>query len=271
MPSPSLIETLKHAAHAAGTLLREGFHDETPIDFKAKGASDFVTHYDKAAENAIIDVIKQSHPHANFLGEETGITTANENSDLTVIIDPLDGTQNFLHRLPHFSVSIAVREGAALTHGVVYHPLLDEMLWAVQHQGAFLDGRRITTPAPRPPHAMLIATCLPYHGKGDCHTSLAQLTTLMPQMAGIRAPGSAALEVAYSSFGRFDAFWSQGATLEIWDIAAGIVIAREAGCQVTDLTGNTDPPEWNSLLVAHPERHERLLHALEQHPLSLSS
>ncbi|WNK20274.1 inositol monophosphatase family protein [Halomonas piscis] len=233
----ALIDTLKQAARSAGELLREGYHAAGTIDFEAKGASDFVTHYDRASEHAIIETVRRTHPGVGFIGEESG-TTAAEAGDLTVIIDPLDGTNNFLHRVPHFSVSIAVREGGVLTHGVVYQPLLDEML---------------------------VATCLPYHAKGDCPTSVAQLTLLMPRVVGIRVPGSAALEIAYAGLGRFDAFWSQGARLDLWDVAAGIVIAREAGCTVTDLAGDPDPAEWNSLLVAHPERHDKLRGALQAH------
>lgn len=109
---------------------------------------------------------------------------------------------------------------------------------------------------------MLVSTCLPYHAKGDCTTALKQLAALMPQVAGIRSPGSAALEIAYTSLGRFDAFWSQGAELDFWDIAAGIVIAREAGYTVTDLTGEPCPAHWNSLIAAHSDRHDQLLACL---------
>ncbi|MFW6346354.1 MAG: inositol monophosphatase family protein [Halomonas sp.] len=258
MTNPTtLMDTLKQAARTAGELLREGYYAAGAIEFEAKGASDFVTHYDKAAEQAIIETIRRAHPKAGFIGEETG-ESPTESGGLTVIIDPLDGTNNFLHRVPHFSVSIAVRDGNALTHGVVYQPLLDEMLWAVRGQGAHRNGNQITMPPARALHEMLVATCLPYHAKGNCPTSLAQLTRLMPQVAGIRVPGSAALEIAYAGLGRFDAFWSQGARLDLWDLAAGIVIAREAGCMVTDFAGEADPAEWRSLLVAHPERHGEL-------------
>lgn len=257
----SLSDTLQRAARAAGAILREGYHAAGAIDFESKGVSDFVTHYDRAAENAIIDTIRRAHPDVGFLGEETGATPARD-GEITVIIDPLDGTNNFLHRVPHFSVSIAVREGDSLTHGVVYQPLLDEMLWAERGQGAYRDAQRITAPPARALHEMLVATCLPYHAKGDCPTSLSQMADLMPRVAGIRAPGSAALEIAYAGIGRFDAFWSQGARLELWDIAGGIVIAREAGCTVTDLAGNPAPTEWTSLLVTHPERHDELRDAI---------
>jgi myo-inositol-1(or 4)-monophosphatase len=261
--SESLNDTLKRAARAAGDILREGYQAVGTIDFECKGASDFVTHYDRAAERAIIDTIRRSHPEVGFLGEETGATPA-QAGDTTVIIDPLDGTNNFLHRVPHFSVSIAVREGATLTQGVVYHPLLDEMLWAVHDRGAYLNDARIVAPPARAVNEMLVGSCLPYHAKGDCATSLRQFAALMPRVAGIRSPGSAALEIAYAGLGRFDAFWSQGAILELWDVAAGIVIAREAGLAVTDLEGNATPLEWRSLLVAHPERHAMLLEHLNK-------
>ncbi|MBF8224110.1 inositol monophosphatase family protein [Halomonas sp. 328] len=264
LPTP-LIDTLKLAARAAGELLREGYQGGSPIALEHKGPSDFVTHYDRAAERAIIETIRRAHPGVGFLGEETGASPA-EGTGPTVIIDPLDSTNNFLHRLPHFSVSLAVREGDTLTHGVVYQPLLDEMLWAVRGRGAFLNERPLALPPARPLTEMLVATCLPYHAKGDCATSLAQLAALMPRVAGLRVPGSAALEVAYVALGRADAFFSQGARLDLWDIAAGLVIAREAGCAVSDLAGEPSLAEWQSLLVAHPERHGELRRLLNEAP-----
>ncbi|MCD1586613.1 MAG: inositol monophosphatase family protein [Halomonas sp.] len=258
--SNDLLETVKQAAYEAGALLREGYSLKGRIAFEQKGASDFVSYYDTAAENIIIDCINSTFPDIAFLGEESGLTPTD--SDYTVIIDPLDGTSNFLHGVPHFSVSIAVTKGDELIIGVVYQPLLDEMLWASLGTGVFLNDTPLTTPEPRPLNEMLVSTCLPYHAKGDCTTALNQLAALMPQVAGIRSPGSAALEIAYTSLGRFDAFWSQGAKLDFWDIAAGIVIAREAGYTVTDLTGEPNPAQWNSLLAAHPERHGQLLACL---------
>lgn len=258
--SNDLLETVKQAAYEAGALLCEGYSRKGRIAFEQKGASDFVSYYDTAAENIIIDCISSAFPDIAFLGEESGLTPTDSN--YTVIIDPLDGTSNFLHGVPHFSVSIAVTKADELVIGVVYQPLLDEMLWASLGTGAFLNDTPLTTPEPRPLNEMLVSTCLPYHAKGDCATATNQLAVLMPQVAGIRSPGSAALEIAYISLGRFDAFWSQGAVLEFWDIAAGIVIAREAGYTVTDLSGEANPAQWNSLLAAHPERHGQLLACL---------
>ncbi|WP_386082536.1 inositol monophosphatase family protein [Vreelandella sp. F11] len=259
--SNDLLETVKQAAYEAGALLREGYSLKGRIAFEQKGASDFVSYYDTAAENIIIDCISSVFPDIAFLGEESGLTPTD--SHYTVIIDPLDGTSNFLHGVPHFSVSIAVTKGDELIIGVVYHPLLDEMLWASLGIGVFLNDTPLSTPEPRPLNEMLISTCLPYHAKGDCTIAISQLAALMPQVAGIRSPGSAALELAYTSLGRFDAFWSQGAALDFWDIAAGVVIAREAGYTVTDLSGAANPAQWSSLLAAHPERHGQLLACLK--------
>lgn len=257
----TLLETVKQAAYEAGALLREGYSLKGRIAFEQKGASDFVSYYDTAAENIIMDCINSAFPDIAFLGEESGLTPSTD-SDYTVVIDPLDGTSNFLHGVPHFSVSIAVTKGNELIIGVVYQPLLDEMLWASLGSGVFLNDTPLITPEPRPMNEMLVSTCLPYHAKGDFNMALKQLATLMPQVAGIRSPGSAALELAYTSLGRFDAFWSQGAELDFWDIAAGIVIAREAGCTVTDLAGKPNPAQWESLLAAYPERHSQLLACL---------
>ncbi|WP_148254777.1 inositol monophosphatase family protein [Aidingimonas lacisalsi] len=256
-----LLETIKAAAKEAGELLKEGYRSDGLANFESKGASDFVTIYDKDAENAIIRCVNDSFPGIGFIGEEGGVTTGTDN-DYTVIIDPLDGTNNFLHGVPHFSVSIAVTRHDELLLGSVYHPLLDEMLWAGKGVGAYLNDTPLNMPSARPFHEMLVSTCLPYHEKGNCEISLNQLSVMMPQVAGIRSPGSAALEIAYTSLGRYDAFWSEGARLDYWDIAAAIVIAREAGCTVTDLTGDPAPAHWSSLLVAHPQRHDELLQCL---------
>lgn len=256
-----LLEITKLAAKEAGAILKEGYYSEEKINFERKGASDFVTAYDRAAEKCIIKRISSSFPEIAFIGEESGNTPGNM-SDYTVIIDPLDGTNNFLHGVPHFSVSIAVTKHSNLLLGLVYQPLLDELLWAIRGDGAYMNERPIRIHSARPLSEMIVSTCLPYHAKGDCSTALNQLTTLMPMVAGIRSPGSAALEIAYTSIERFDAFWSQGARLDFWDIAAGIIIAREAGCIVTDLNGDPSPPQWKSLLVAHPERHGELLNHL---------
>jgi myo-inositol-1(or 4)-monophosphatase len=256
-----LLETIKFAAKEAGALLKEGYQAEERVHFERKGASDFVTAYDKAAESAIIHCISKNFPEIEFIGEEGGATHGT-GSDYTVIIDPLDGTNNFLHGVPNFSVSIAVTKLDELLLGVVYHPLLNEMLWAGQGVGAFLNDTPLKVPSARPLQEMLVSTCLPYHAKGDCDIALNQLSVLMPRVAGIRSPGSAALEISYTSLGRYDAFWSEGARLDFWDIAAAIVIAREAGCTVTDLTGDPVPDHWSSLLVAHPQRHGELLQCL---------
>lgn len=256
-----LLEIIKEAAKEAGVLLKERCQQGSVIDFGRKGESDFVTLYDRVAERVIIESISKIFPGLAYIGEEGGITQGDD-SEYSVIIDPLDGTNNFIHALPHFSVSIAVAKRDELLLGAVYHPILDEMLWAGKGLGAYLNDKPLKVPTARPLHDMLLSTCLPYHEKGDCSISLDQISNMMPQVAGIRSPGSAALEIAYTSLGRYDAFWSEGARLDLWDIAAAIVIAREAGCKVTDLTGNPDPEVWSSLLVAHPHRHNELLNWL---------
>lgn len=256
-----LLEVIKLSAREAGEILKKGYQTGRKISFEFKGASDFVTNYDRSSERAIIKRVSSSFPEIGFIGEESGNIRGN-GSDYVIIIDPIDGTNNFLHSVPHFSISIAVTRNKELLLGLVYHPLLDEMLWASLGYGAYMNDMPLRIHNARPLSEMLVSTCLPYHAKGDCVTSLHQLTTLMPMVAGIRAPGSAALEIAYTSLERFDAFWSQGAQLDFWDIAAGIIIAREAGCIVTDLSGQSNPTSWGSLLAAHPDRHGELLNLL---------
>ncbi|WP_052383874.1 inositol monophosphatase family protein [Litchfieldella xinjiangensis] len=254
----ALAEVVKQAARDAGAILLEGYRERDPMAFERKGASDFVTHYDRAAEQAIIATVRGAFPEVSFLGEESGELVA-EGSEYTVIIDPLDGTNNFVHKIPHFSVSIAVYKGHEAIIGVVHQPVLDEMLWACRGEGAYLNHERLPSPPARELSAMLVSTCFPYHGKGDCGASSREVSRLMPHVAGIRSPGSAALEIAYVALGRFDAFWNSGAKLELWDIAAGMLIAREAGCTVTDLTGECEPDAGHSLIIAPPHRHADLL------------
>ena len=259
-----LADTVKKAARKAGALLAKGYSGIDRITFERKGASDFVTHYDQSAERLIIDYIRQHFPAVGFLGEESGATPAN-NSNVTIVIDPLDGTNNFLHGVPFFSVSIAVEQNNELIMGAIYHPLLDELIWAEKGQGAYLNDRRLTCPSACPLTEMLVATCLPYHGKGDCGLSLRQQAAIMPHVSGIRSPGSAALEIAYVALGRFDAFWSQGARLEWWDVAAGILIAQEVGLMVTDIQGHAEAPHLEqSLLVAPSQSHQQLLALLNE-------
>ncbi|AEF53940.1 MULTISPECIES: inositol monophosphatase family protein [Marinomonas] len=258
-----LLETIKEAALLAGELLRNGYPKIERIRFDHKGASDFVTEYDKGAEALIIKHIMSKYPKIGFVAEESGIVFSKD-SEYKVIIDPLDGTNNFVHGIPHFSVSIAVAKNTELVCGVVYQPLLDEMLSAAKGLGARLNDVLLEIKDARPFSEMLLSTCLPYNNKGNHKIAISQINTLMPLVAGIRCPGSAALEIAYIALGRFDAFWSHGAQLDLWDIAAGIVIAREAGYLVTDLDGNITPEEWSSLLVSHPNRHTQLLTLLEK-------
>lgn len=259
-----LADTVKKAAKDAGALLAKGYSGIDRVTFERKGASDFVTHYDQAAERLIIDDIRQHFPSVGFLGEESGASPAN-NSNVTVIIDPLDGTNNFLHGVPFFSVSIAVEQNNELIMGAVYHPLLDELIWAEKGQGAYLNDHRLICPSACPLTEMLVATCLPYHGKGDCDLSIRQQAAIMPHVSGIRSPGSAALEIAYVALGRFDAFWSQGAKLEWWDVAAGILIAQEVGLMVTGIQGQAEASCLRqSLLIAPSQSHQQLLALLNE-------
>ncbi|OAB55620.1 inositol monophosphatase [Phormidium willei BDU 130791] len=232
-PSPVGSVMIK-AAREAGRALARDFGEVEHLQVSKKGPADFVSNADHKAERIIYESLSKARPGYGFIMEESGIV---EGSDKTnrFIIDPLDGTLNFLHGQPHFAVSIALeREGELLT-GVVYDVIKNEIFWAERGRGAWLDQRKLVVAARRKLSESVIATGTPWHGKAEAvhETFWGEMAALTPACAGIRRYGSASLDLAWVAAGRFDGFWERG--LKPWDIAAGIVIVREAGGQVEEI------------------------------------
>ena len=259
--SNDLLETVKQAAYEAGALLREGYSLKGRIAFEQKGASDFVSYYDTAAENIIIDCINSAFPDIAFLGEESGLTPTD--SDYTVIIDPLDGTSNFLHGIPHFAISIAVQERklgsdewGEVTAGLVYQPITDESFWAEKSRGAWLQDARLRVSGRRHLADALFATGTPYQGHGNFGEWNRIFGAVGPQVAGIRRFGSAALDLAWVAAGRYDGFWESD--LSAWDTAAGCLLVREAGGFVTDYRGRSLPICDGQVIAGSDPLHSRL-------------
>jgi len=222
------------------------------VEFKS--AHDYVTNVDKAAEQIIIDTIHNAYPAHSFLGEETG---ASGESDYQWIIDPIDGTTNYMRKVPHWAISIACKVKGKTEVGVIYDPLRDELFTAVRGRGAQLNSKRIRVSNSRGLEHSLLATGFPFRHPQKIEQYLTIFKQLFPHCSDMRRAGSAALDLAYVAAGRFDGFWEFG--LSEWDIAAGVLIVKEAGGMVSDLHGNPDYLQSDSLLAASPKTFKAIL------------
>lgn len=222
------------AARAAGDLIVRHMMRGGTTKVARKGVNDFVTQVDGAAEQVIVDTILQAYPDHAILGEEHG-SSGNPDSDYQWIIDPLDGTTNFIHDNPQFAVSIALAVNGQLEVGVIYDPLRQELFTAVRGGGAQLDGKRIRVTQARDLEQGLVGTGIPFSNFEHLDAYMAMLKKVVKNTAGVRRPGSAALDLAWLAAGRLDAFWELG--LKPWDIAAGALMIKEAGGMVADISG----------------------------------
>jgi myo-inositol-1(or 4)-monophosphatase len=210
----------------------------------AKQRNDFVTEVDRLAEQAVIDTVRRTHPEHGFLGEETG---RHGGDDFVWIIDPLDGTTNFLHGFPAFAVSLGIQHKGRTEHGVVYDPLRQELFTASRGAGAILDGKRIRVSAARGLPQSLIGTGFPYLEHQDVDAFMAMLRAVMVKAAGVRRAGDASLDLAWVAAGRLDGFWELG--LKPWDIAAGALLVQEAGGIVGGIDGSPEYMESGDIIA----------------------
>jgi len=254
----ALLNVMTAAATKAARGLVRDFGEIENLQVSKKGPADFVTTADKKAEEVLVAGLTKARPRFGFLLEEGGKIEGADTSNRW-IIDPLDGTTNFLHGIPHFSISIALERDGEPVAGVIYEPITDQMFWAEKGQGAYLNGRRIRVSARRRLEESLFATGIPFAGKQDLDRFLSQLKAVMAVSAGVRRFGSAALDLAYVAAGRYEGFWEFG--LHPWDIAAGIVLVREAGGFVTDIGGG-GMMESGEILAANDSLHGPLLKIL---------
>ncbi|HWP94514.1 MAG TPA: inositol monophosphatase family protein [Gammaproteobacteria bacterium] len=233
-----LLNIAVRAARRAGNVIVRHLDKLDTLSVRSKERNDFVSEVDRLAEHEIIQTIRRAHPDHAFLAEESG---RSGESDWVWIIDPLDGTTNFLHGFPVFAVSIAVRHRRRLEHAVIYDPMRQELFTASRGSGAQLDGRRCRVSERRDLAQALIGTGFPFREHQRLDAYLAMFRTLVPKTAGIRRPGAASLDLAYVAAGRLDGFWEMG--LKEWDIAAGALLIQEAGGLIGGLDGGTD---WTS-------------------------
>jgi len=257
----ALLNTAVQAARKAGDATMRYFNRGDRLEVHAKSRNEFVTQVDREAENIIIESIRARYPDHAFLGEEGG---AQGDSDHLWIIDPLDGTTNFIHGFPIFAVSIALQVRGRLEAGVIYDPNRQELFTTIRGRGAQLDGRRIRVSGLGGLEGALIGTGFPYRLHATLMPSyLEMFQAVIKDAAGIRRPGAAALDLAYVAAGRLDGFWEFG--LNIWDIAAGVLLIREAGGYVSDLMDEADYLESGNLIAGSPRVHAALEQALRPH------
>ncbi len=255
----ALINVMAKAAGKAARGLVRDFGEVEQLQVSQKGPADFVSTADLKAERTLRAELTKARPDFGLLMEESGATAGNDASQRW-IVDPLDGTTNFLHGIPHWSISIAAERAGEVIAGVIYNPVSDEMYWAEKGQGAFLNDRRLRVSGRRRMQEAVLGTGAPFLGHGDTETFQAELSALMPTIAGVRRFGSAALDLAFVAAGRFDGFWESG--LNAWDVAAGIILVREAGGYVTEIGGGRDPLTGGSLLAANTHLHVQIGKAL---------
>jgi myo-inositol-1(or 4)-monophosphatase len=261
MPSHSgLLTVMDRAARKAAPRLRRDFNEVQHLQVSRKGPADFVSMADQRAEQTIYEELSKARPDWGFLMEERG-EIAGDPSKPRFIVDPLDGTTNFLHGIPHFSISIAVEEPLAngkreVTSGIVYQPLTDESFWAEKGRGAWVQEQRLRVSARRDLAESVIATGIPFLGHGDFAQWSRIFGAVAPEVAGIRRLGSAALDLAWVAAGRFDGFWES--SLKPWDVAAGLLLVKEAGGFVTDFRGGDKMMERNEFLAANDALQSRL-------------
>lgn len=257
-----LVRVMEKAARKAGGRLRRDFGEVEHLQVSRKGPADFVSKADMRSERAIYDELLHARPDWGFVLEEAGIIEGDPTKPRW-IIDPLDGTSNFLHGIPHFAISIAVQEPkpdgsgwGEVTAGVIYQPINDETYWAEKSRGAWLhDGRLRVSSRSRLSDA-LIATGIPFQGAGDPEEWMKIYAAIGPQVAGIRRFGAASLDLAWLAAGRFDGFWESG--LSDWDTAAGCLLVREAGGFVSDYRGRSQPIHSKQVLAANDALHSRM-------------
>ena len=237
MSGSANLNVMMKTARKAGRALLKDFTEVENLQVSSKGPGDFVSRADRTAEETIRTDLMAARPTYGFLGEE-GKEIEGEDPTRRWIVDPLDGTTNFLHGLPHWAVSIALEHKGQIVAGVIYDPVKDEMFYAEKGGGAWLNESRLRVSGRHRMIESIFATGLPFGGRADLPETLQDLARLLPACAGVRRFGAASLDLAYVAAGRYDGFWERG--LHAWDIAAGIVIVREAGGIVEPLTPETD-------------------------------
>lgn len=259
----ALINVMYKASLAAARRMLRDFGEVENLQVTRKGAADFVSHADIEAERIIQAELSKSRPDWGFIMEEGGRVAGIDDEAPCWIIDPIDGTTNFLHGIPHFAISIAVRDGNKIIAGSVFDPSRNDFYCAEAGQGAYLNDRRIRVSGRRSMPDCLFATGIPFLGRGTAETDeqfVQELKAVMQSCSGVRRFGAAALDLAFVASGRYDGYWERG--LKLWDIAAGFLLVREAGGFVSDFSSRDRALESGNIVAANPSIHAALLKKL---------
>lgn len=244
----SLLQVMVGAVRKAGRKIARDFNEVEHLQVAKKGPADFVSAADHKAEQIVFEELSRARPGYGFLMEERGVVEGTDRSHRW-IVDPLDGTLNFLHAQPHFAISVALEREGELVAGVIYNPATDELFQAEKGRGAYMNDRRLRVSGRRHFDECVIATGTPFFGKKGHARFLTELHQIMPHVAGIRRYGAASLDLAWTAAGRFDGFWERD--LQPWDIAAGIVLIREAGGQAGAIEQTGDVLETGNIVAGN--------------------
>jgi myo-inositol-1(or 4)-monophosphatase len=261
MPHSAILNVMIKAAYRAGRSLKRDLGEVENLQVSLKGPRNFVTAADRKAEAIVREELAKARPHYGFLGEEGGAHAGADKSHRW-IVDPLDGTTNFLHGIPHFAVSIALERNGAIVAGLTYNPANDELFVAERGKGAFLNDRRIRVAARKRLDEAVVACGLPHYGRGDLERARAEIAAAQQHYAGLRRFGAATLDLAWIAAGRFDAYWERD--LSPWDMAAGIILVREAGGFVSDLDGGENIMAKSQIAAGNDTMHQELIRLLRE-------
>jgi myo-inositol-1(or 4)-monophosphatase len=257
----AVLNVMIKAARRAGRSLKRDLGEIEHLQVSLKGPRNFVTAADRRAEEIVREELSKARPDYGFLGEEGG---AHEGSDKSHrwIVDPLDGTTNFLHGIPHFAVSIALERNGAVDAGLVYNPANEELFIGERGKGAFLNDQRIRVAARQRLADAVVACGLPHYGRGDLALARKEISAAQQSFAGLRRYGAAALDLAWVAAGRLDAYWERD--LSPWDMAAGLLLVRESGGFVSDLGGGEDILGKGEVVAGNDTMHRELIRLLKQ-------
>jgi myo-inositol-1(or 4)-monophosphatase len=257
----AILNVMIKAAHRAARSLKRDLGEVEQLQVSLKGPRNFVTAADRRAEAILREELAKARPDYGFLGEEGGAHTGSDKTHRW-IVDPLDGTTNFLHGIPHFAIAIALERNGAIVAGLVYNPANDEMFIAERGKGAFLNDKRIRVAARQRLTEAIVACGLPHYGRGDLALARSEIAAAQRTFAGLRRYGAATLDLAWVAAGRLDAYWERD--LSPWDLAAGSILVREAGGFISDLDGGDAIFTKGNVVAGNDTMHRELLRLLQE-------
>ncbi len=255
----ALLKVMSDAARKAARGLNRDFGELAELQVAKKAPADFVSAADIKAEQTIFEMLAKARPGYGFLGEERGLVEGTDKTH-TWVVDPLDGTTNFLHAIPHFAINIALQREGAVVAAVTFNPVTNELFWAEKGKGAFVNDHRLRVAARGRLEEAVLATGIPFLGHGQHATFLKELHQVSQRVAGVRRFGAASLDLAWVAAGRFDGFWERD--LKSWDLAAGLLLVTEAGGRVTTADGGDDILETGSICAGNLELQPLVLERL---------